>query len=127
MALIQPVITPVLDANGSVVTGAFIYAWQNVTAADTCAPARVPSMADKSIQAVFNSGTPTWGVEGSNDPALATYQPLNDPQGNALTAIATAKIEQLLENVAAVRPATPGGTSPNVTFFLMGYAAARRG
>jgi len=126
VAVIQPIITCVLDHAGSVVPGAFIYTWLNVTAADSCAPARLPSHADKSIQAVFNGGTPTWGVEGSNDPALAAYQDLNDPQGNALTGIATAKIEQLLENVAAVRPKTPAGTTPNVTFYLMAYAAARR-
>jgi len=126
VAVIQPTITPVLDHAGGVVPGAFIYSWFNVTAADTCAPARLPSHADKSIQAVFNSGTPTWGIEGSNDPTLANWADLNDPQGNALSAVATAKMEQLLENVAAVRPKTPAGTTPNVTFYLMAYAAARR-
>lgn len=128
MAVIQPVITQVLDANGSVVAGAFIWSWLNVSAADTCAPMRLPSHADKSIQCSFVSGSgQLWGIEGSNDPALAAWADLNDPQGNALTGVNAAKIEQILESPAYIRPKTPGGTTPVVNYYLHAYATARRG
>lgn len=88
--------------------------WVNVASTDTATPAPCGWLSDKSIQ--FSGTVTSAAVNGSNDPAIA-YVPLNDPQGNPLTGVAAAKIEQLLENTLMVQPVTTTGT---VTYTLFG-------
>jgi len=127
MALIPYTVTPALDNNGSVIIGAFVYAWAAVTSADTCGPVKMPAYSDKSIQAVVAGGTPTWGVSGSNDPAGASFAALHDAlTGAAITSVAAAGIRPIVDNVGSVKPDVPAGAG-NVTYYLLVNTMARRG
>jgi hypothetical protein len=86
----------------------------------------MPQFSDKSLQAAVSGGTPTWGVSGSNDPAAATFAPLHDVAGAAITAIAAAGIKQILENPSSLRPDVPTGAG-TVSYFLIVNTMARRG
>jgi hypothetical protein len=126
MALIPYTVVPAVDNNGSVVVGSFIYSWAPGASTDTFSPVKMPAFADKTLQAVQAGGTPTWGVSGSNDPAAATFAPLHDVAGAAISAIATAGIKQILENPSTIRPDVPTGAG-TIAYFLMVNTMARRG
>jgi hypothetical protein len=92
--------------------------YDNLDELDTTpGPIALPEWADRSVQVTgtFNGGTLV--VEGSNDGT--NWYTLNDPQGNALS-FTTAKIEQILEAVAFMRPRVSAGAGVDldVTFFL---------
>lgn len=86
--------------------------WTNVNSgtSDTCTAAPIGFLTDISCQ--FSGTTVTSvALEGSNDGV--EYYVLNDPQGNALTAINAEKIEQILERTVFVRPTITTGTAVN--------------
>ena len=124
MATINYSVVPAVDNAGGVIIGGFIYSWLGVTAADVCQAVKMPGASDKSVQCIQRSGTPTWGVEGTNNPLGADYQDLNDPQGNVLTGVTTGKVEQILENPAFIRPKSPVGAG-NVDYFMMVFNSTR--
>lgn len=84
---------------------------------DTSAPIEYSNWADASVQFAGTFGTSTVSIEGSNDGT--NWAVLNDAQGNALSAVATAKIEQILETTRYKRVVVSAGTgNVSVTFYL---------
>lgn len=91
-----------------------------VTAAggDTSANLEFGQWADASVQFAGSFGTSTVSIEGSNDGT--NFAVLNDAQGNALSGVNTAKIEQILESTRYKRVVVAAGTgNVTVTFFLL--------
>jgi hypothetical protein len=87
--------------------------WTNITSAtsDVCTPAPIGFLTDVSVQ--FSGTTVTsMAIEGSNDGV--EYYVLNDPQGNALSAVNAEKIEQILERTVFVRPTATTSAAANV-------------
>lgn len=89
--------------------------WTNAASAtaDVCTAAPCGWLVDKSVQ--FEGTVTSAAILGSNDGT--NFEILNDPQGNALTAVNAAKIEQLLENTWLIKPTITTGT---VTFTIFG-------
>ena len=91
--------------------------WADVNSgtSDVCTAAPAGYLTDLSVQ--VSGGTVTdVDINGSND--NLEYYRLNDPQGTALDAIGTEKIEQILERTVFVQPAVNSGT--NVDIVLCG-------
>lgn len=84
---------------------AFVAAWA-LAAGENGDAAPFAQFADKSVQVFGNFGGASVVVEGSNDGA--TWAPLSDPHGNPLS-ILTAKVVQVSEATAYVRPRISGG------------------
>lgn len=90
-----------------------------VTAAggDTSGAIGFGAWADASVQFAGTFGTSTVAIEGSNDGT--NWATLNDAQGNALSGVNTAKIEQILESVRYKRVVVAAGTgNVSVIFYL---------
>lgn len=79
----------------------YLYEWVLTTADATGVAISVPGASDKSIQFDGTWGGATAVMEGSND--NATFLPLTDPQGNAISKTADA-LEAIIENTLWVRP-----------------------
>ena len=96
------------------------YQWTGLLNGDTGAPLEIADYADRSVQIGGTLGTGgSVTIEGSNDGSV--YVALVDPQGNALTFTALAKIEQVLEVTRYIRPnVTAGDGSTNFTVTLFG-------
>ena len=92
--------------------------WTGLNGSDTGQPFVVVEYNDKTVQL---TGTLTTGItiEGAMDPDSPTYHTLNDPQGNALSAITTAKIENVLEHVYALRPNCGASVSGATVYLLL--------
>ena len=84
---------------------------------DTGQPFNVSQYNDKTVQVEGTLGTGVT-IQGSLDPDASAYETLNDPQGNALSAITNAKIENILEHCFLVRPSLGTGVS-GVTVWLL--------
>lgn len=116
-------------ANGGNSPGALIVTWTGLLNGDDGAPFVMPYKADKSVQVLgtFGAGG-NCRIEGTNQqtytpaPAVVagvTYATLNDPQANALD-FGSAKIEQVLENVNAIRPrVTAGDGATSLTVIML--------
>ncbi len=99
-------------------SGCEVWKWVGIAASDTCLPVLCGLWPDKSVQLEGTFGG-NLTIEGSNDPAGAVYSTLNDPQGNPLTTMSTARIETVLEHCYLIRPtAAVGVTATNVWLFL---------
>lgn len=90
------------------------FTWANMANGDDGAPIDWTAFMDRSVQVIgtFGAGG-NLKMEGSNDGT--NYATLADAQGNALD-ITSAKIEQLLEITAKLRPrVTAGDGTTNLT------------
>lgn len=106
-----------VDAVGANVKNSVGVQWTGLLNGDDGAPYVCPQYADKSVQVhgTFGAGG-TILLEGTNQQAYTpdrvalapTYLQLTDPQGNNLSFTA-AKIEQVLENLNAIRPRVSAG------------------
>ena len=92
--------------------------WAALGASDTGQPFNVAAYSDKSIQVEGDTLTSGVTIQGSLDPDASAYRTLNDPQGTALAAIATASIKNILEHCYLVRP-SGGASVANVTVWLL--------
>jgi hypothetical protein len=85
---------------------------------DTSTGLEFVQWADASVQFAGTFGTSTVSIEGSNDGT--NWSVLNDAQGNALSGVNTAKIEQILESTRYKRVVVAAGTgNVTITFFLL--------
>jgi hypothetical protein len=93
--------------------------WTAITSAtsDVCTPAPAGWLVDKSV--TFTGTVTSLALHGSND--NVTYLVLADPQGNAMTALNAAGIEQFLETPLWVKPVVTTGV---VTVILFGRVPA---
>lgn len=108
------VTTPVDGQNLKVVK------WVNLNASDTGLPYVVAQYSDKTIQLVSTGGSGIT-IQGSNDPDSSTsdWETLNDPQGNALTALTADVIENILEHCYQLRPSAAAGVSGATVWLLL--------
>ncbi len=83
---------------------------------DTGQPFNVAAYSDKTVQIEGTLGTGVT-IQGSLDPDASAYETLNDPQGNALSAITSQKIENVLEHCYLLRPSMGTGITA-VTVWL---------
>ena len=111
MATLRKVTTP-LDGSGLA-----LWVWETLAANEVGDPVRCGPYNDKTVQLVGTFGGNVL-IEGSLDPDGVVYSTLNDPQGNALSAIAAAKIESVLEHSYLIRPSAGAGVT-NVTVWLL--------
>ena len=91
--------------------------WTGFSDSDTGQPFNVAAYTDKTVQIEGTLGTGVT-IQGSLDPDATAYETLNDPQGNALSAVTTAKIENILEHVYLMRPIVGTGVA-GVTVWLL--------
>lgn len=100
--------------------GLLLVKWLDLAANDTGQPFVCAAYADKTVQLLGTFGG-NMLIEGSMDidPATAVYATLNDPQGNALSAISAAKIENVLEHVYLIRPSAGTGVSAVDVWLLL--------
>src|SRR3990170_81484 len=91
---VVPYTTVLRDGGGSKVVK-----WEGLAAPDTGQPYACVAYSDKSIQFLGTFGGNVL-IEGTMDPdkTTAVYATLNDPQGNALSGISSARIENDLEH-----------------------------
>ena len=96
--------------------------WDGLAADDTGLPFVCAGYSDKTVQLVGTFGGNLL-IEGSMNLTIAdaVYATLNDPQGNALSVISAAKIENVLEHVYLIRPSAGAGVS-DVDVWLLLYA-----
>ena len=94
--------------------------WLALAANDTGQPFVCAAYPDKTVQLVGTFGGNVL-IEGTMnlDLANAVYATLNDPQGNALSAISAAKIENVLEHVYAIRPSAGAGVGAVDVWLLL--------
>lgn len=98
--------------------GVRIIKWVGLAANDTGRPFVCAGYSDKTVQLVGTFGG-NMLIEGSMDPDAAVYATLNDPQGNALSAISAARIENILEHVYVIRPSAGSGVSAVDVWMLL--------
>lgn len=101
--------------------------WTGLLNGDQGTPLDAPNLPDKTLQI---KGTPGVGfsltIEGSNDGGT-TYDPLEDPQGGALTFTTTTDImEAIQENPGQLRPnVTAGDGTTNVDVIVISQSTKR--
>ena len=100
--------------------GVKLVVWEGLAATDTGRPFNVAAYPDKTVQLVGTFGG-NLSIEGSMNPteAAAVYATLNDPQGNALSGISAAKIENVLEHVYLLRPSAGASVSAVDVWLLL--------
>ena len=100
--------------------GVKLVKWEGLAASDTGQPFACAAYPDKTVQFVGTFGG-NMLIEGSMNPTIveAVYATLNDPQGNALSAISAAKIENVLEHVYLIRPSAGAGVSDVDVWLLL--------
>ena len=100
--------------------GVKLVKWVGLTASDTGQPFNVAAYPDKTVQFLGTFGGNVL-IEGSmdTDPSTAVYATLNDPQGNALSVISAAKVENVLEHVYLLRPSAGAGVSSVDVWLLL--------
>lgn len=96
-----------------------IVKWTALGASDTGQPYNCSEYSDKTVQIEGSDLTSGITVQGTLDPAESAYRTLNDPQGNALSAITTAKIENVLEHCHWIRPSCGASVSGGTMFLLL--------
>ena len=92
--------------------------WLALAANDTGQPFNVAAYSDKTVQLVGTFGGNVL-IEGSLDPDGAVYTTLADPQGNALSGIASVRIENILEHCYLLRPSAGAGVSAVDVWLLL--------
>ena len=102
MATLRRVETP-LDGSGLA-----LWVWEGLTASETGTPVLCGVYPDKAVQLLGTFGGNVL-IEGSLDPDGVVWATLSDPQGNALSAITAAKVEQVLEHAYLIRPSAGAG------------------
>lgn len=82
---------------------------------------------DKSVQfidmdgnGVTIEGTLRLGSDGLPSTAAGDWDTLNDPQGNALSAVTTDKLENILEHVYAIRAKAGASLTAGTVYILLG-------
>ena len=103
-----------------------LFKWTGITEADVGAAVVVPGYTDKSVMVVGDftaSGAITWQV--TNDPAQATFVTAHDAQGNDIVITAN-KLEEVLCNAYAHRPAATAGTAVAMDVYLLCVAGGAR-
>ena len=100
--------------------GVKLVRWLDLAANDTGRPFVVAAYPDKTVQLLGTFGGNVL-IEGSMDTseADAVYATLNDPQGNALSGISAAKVENILEHVYLLRPSAGAGVSAVDVWLLL--------
>lgn len=97
-----------------------IIKWTNLGASDEGKPFNVSEYSDKTIHVEGSDLTSGITIQGSCDPDdAATYRTLNDPQGNPLSAITTAKIENVLEHVHFLKPVAGASVSGGTVYLML--------
>lgn len=113
-------ITAVLVEQGA---GYQVWKWVGLSATDTAGSAvPVAKFRDKSVQLRGTFGG-NCAIEGSIDNGT-TWATLNDPQGNALSAISAAKIEVVLEHCTHIRPTAGAGVTSVDVWMIIGGGRA---
>jgi len=108
MATITGTVTPITDGG---VTDAWLATWPAMGNADTGTAVAMSDASDRSVQIEGTFGSATVVIQGSNDGT--NWQPLTDPQGNAISKTASS-LEAISELTRLIRPVTSGGTGTNV-------------
>lgn len=101
MATAAPTITKIGEH-----TVKFVWALTSANADGAPIGKRFVDYADRSVQIEGTFGAGTVVFQGSNDGG-SNYQPLTDPQGNAISTTAT-KLEQITEATQLQRPVVTG-------------------
>lgn len=103
-------------------SGTALWRWSNLTGGETGPPVVCVAYQDKSVQFIGMDGNGVT-LEGTLVPdttADANYDTLNDPQGNALSAVTTDKTENILEHCYAVRPKAGASLTDGTVYLLLG-------
>src|SRR5512135_266833 len=84
--------------------------WTGLGAGESGTPLVCPDYPFRTVQAYGTFNGATVVIEGSidNDVSTATYAPINDAEGDALT-FASEGIKKLLEDASIIRPRITGG------------------
>lgn len=100
--------------------GVKLVKWEGLAGGDTGKPFAVAAYPDKTVQLLGTFGG-NMLIEGSMNSTVAdaVYATLNDPQGNALSGISAAKIENVLEHVYLIRPSAGAGVSAVDVWLLL--------
>ena len=99
--------------------GLLLVKWEGLSATDNLGkPFVCGAYPDKTVQLLGTFGGNLL-IEGTMDPDFATFATLNDPQGNALSGISAAKIENVLEHVYAIRPNAGAGVTDVDVWLLL--------
>lgn len=114
----MPTIRPQVVATPLDGSGLRVIKWVGIAAGDTIVAAICAGYPDKTVQFLGTFGG-SMGLEGSIDPDGGVYATLNDPQGNALSAITAAKIENVLEHCYLIRPTVGSGVSSVDVWLLL--------
>ena len=93
--------------------------WDALGASDTGQPFNVSEYSDKTVQVEGSDLTSGITIQGTLDPDESNYRTLNDPQGTALSAITTQKIENILEHCHWLRPSCGASVSGGTVFLLL--------
>lgn len=113
MATITATVQRVKDGG---VFDCYLATWAGMGNADDGTPVRMAGASDRAVQIEGTFGGATVAMQGSMDGTL--WQPLTDPQGNAISTTA-AKLEQISELTRYIRPLTSGGVGTNITVRLL--------
>lgn len=92
--------------------------WLALAANDTGQPFNVAAYSDKTVHLVGTFGGNVL-IEGSLDPDGVAYATLNDPQGNPLSGISAATVENILEHCYLLRPSAGAGVSAVDVWLLL--------
>lgn len=95
-----------------------LFKWEDVTENDTCEAVKCPAHSDVTFMVEGAFGGDGVGIEGTLDPFYSVFVPLNDLSGSQLDITADAAMT-VLENMYAVRPRTPDGTSVSVNCWVL--------
>lgn len=118
MATVNPTVTPIAGSNGK----AYKFTWVLTTADSTGAPvhANFVEYADRTVYFLGTWGGATAAWQGGDG---ATWLPLTDPQGNAISKTADG-IETVTEMPESSRPAlTAVGAGATITVTLIARRA----
>jgi hypothetical protein len=115
MAELRRVVTP---HDGS---GTALWRWTNITSGEAGAPVVCAAWQDKSVQFLDMDGNGVT-IQGSldTDPETTAWHTLNDPQGNALTAVTADKTENILEHCYQIRPLAGASLTGGTVWLLLG-------
>lgn len=97
-----------------------IIKWANLGASDEGRPFNVSEYSDKTVHIEATVLTSGITIQGSIDPDnAATYRTLSDPQGNALSAITTQTIENILEHTYWLKPVAGASVSGGTVYLML--------
>lgn len=102
-------------------SGTALWCWTNLTSGEAGAPVVCAAWQDKSVAFVgMNNNGVT--IQGSLDPDPETtaWHTLSDPQGNALSAVTTDKLENILEHCYQIRPLAGATLTASTVWLLLG-------